>query len=105
MFNVFLKFSECDWLAIIAIIYLAYFGLHVVVMSFMNADINYKVLAVHLFFFAVAMGLIAFHMTYSDRGPDLERHWREWHIVNGDSGEGIKVARRPCHKFCVNGRF
>lgn len=103
MFNVFLKFSECDWLAIIAIIYLAYFGLHVVVMSFMNADINYKVLAVHLFFFAVAMGLIAFHMTYSDRGPDLERHWREWHIVNGDSGEGIKVARISA--IAANGLF
>lgn len=103
MFNTLIRLSECDWLAIIAILYLAYFGLHVVVMSFMNANINYKVLAVHLFLLAVAMGIIAFHMTYSDRGPDLERHWREWHIVNGDSGEGVKVARISA--IAANGLF
>ena len=62
-------------------------------MCIINANVNNKYLSLHLFFLSVAMGIIGFYISSSDSGPDLVRHWQEWHVVNGDKGEVVRAAR------------
>ena len=83
-----------------------YVGCFILFLSFVfiqNKAIKIRQLKVLLFFFAVAMAVVAFHVHPKDGSPDINRHFYTYETLAGEHGEVLQKLERT--KALASGLF